>query len=101
MRYALLLGLALLAGCDYSTLVVESDGAWSGGIFGPQGSEWPSGEGNARFVLAPNARYCWYFKKESGSGPLRAYVERLGPTGPATTGEASTEAIGGEVEGCS
>lgn len=101
MRATLLLTLSapILAACSERTLVVESDTAWNGGIFGPGGSQFEEGSGGARYDLS-GARHCWLFEKETAGGVLRVYVESTSIAGPSRVSESSTVEPFGVVDAC-
>lgn len=99
-RY-LVAGAALLLtpACESSrTLIVESDTAWNGGFFGPRGSRFVVGKGEAQFPVE-DAR-CWLFQKETDSGSLRVTVERSSAVGVAREWEATTDSAFGLVGNC-
>lgn len=99
MRHAFAFAfLFALAGCDSTTLVVESDTAWDGGIFGPGGSQFVEGNGPARYPLAPG-RHCWVFEA-TGPGTLRVYAERASMTAPERIGEGAASQPGEDIRGC-
>lgn len=94
-RWTFALALFVFAACDPSrTLVVESDATWEGGIFGPRGSEWVEGTGDARYPLDFGAEYCWHFEATRADGTVRVYIEDATVTGPGGTPSEGHEAAG-------
>lgn len=99
-RFALILGAsALLGACDQEgTLIVQSDTRWNGGIFGPRGSRFVDGQGDAQFTFTNES--CMLFQKETAGGSLRVYVTGGSPLSPFAGFDELTADEFGEISNC-